>query len=179
MSARDLDLDAGAYALGVLTPEDKRALDAERAANPALDRAISQWEARIGGLAATAAPQTPPESLWRKIDAALDALPDPRVKQVRRDDGVWVEILPGVTIKLLSSNAEDGTETFLLKLAPGARVPAHQHPHTEECFVVAGVIEIGAAQFEAGDYVAYPAGVPHTEIQSRAGGTILIRGALA
>jgi quercetin dioxygenase-like cupin family protein len=106
------------------------------------------------------------------------ALPDPRFTQVRRDDGIWVELLPGVALKLLATNASDGTQTSLMKLAPGARVLAHQHPHTEEFFVIDGAIEIGAAQFGAGDYVAYPAGVTHTEMCSPSGGMILIRGAI-
>jgi quercetin dioxygenase-like cupin family protein len=179
MTARDLDLEAAEYALGTASAEERRIIDAERASNPTLSKAIGEWENRFGVLAAEVPAVIPPKGLWDKIDAALNALPDPRVKQVRRDDGVWIELLPGVTLKLLSNNAEDGTDTFLLKLAPGACVPPHQHPHTEECFVVDGVMEIGAARFGAGDYVAYPAGVPHTEMRSPTGGTILIRGSYA
>lgn len=179
MTARDFDLEAAEYALGTTSAEDRRAIEAECANNPALAKAIAGWEARLGVLAAHIAPVAPPAGLWDKIDATLNATPDPRLTRVPRDQGVWIDLLPGVTIKVLSKGNDDGTETFLLKLAPGARVPAHQHPHTEECFIVEGTMSFGTETFGAGDYVSYPAGVAHTEVFSPTGGTILIRGCYA
>lgn len=179
MTARDLDMEAAEYALGTASAEERRALDAAQGSDPALARAVGEWEARIGALATAIQPVAPPKGLWDKIDAALDALPDPRIARVPGDGGVWLDLLPGISIKILSSGNADGTSTFLLKFEPGARLPAHQHPHAEECFVVDGTMAFGSETFRAGDYIAYPAGVAHTEVHSRTGGTVLIRGGYA
>jgi quercetin dioxygenase-like cupin family protein len=179
MTARDLDIEAAEYALGTCSDAERRALDAERTRNSALDQAIAAWEARLGTLASSVTSVTPPSQLWTKIEGAIDALPDPRVARVQKDAGVWLDLIPGIAIKVLSASNADGTNTFLLKFEPGARLPAHQHPHAEECFIVDGTMAFGAETFSAGDYVAYPAGVAHSEVYSPTGGTVLIRGGYA
>lgn len=175
----DLDLTAAEYVLGALSAEDRAAVDAERANNAALAAALADWERRLSPLGDSVSPQTPPDGLWAKISSALDALPDQRVIRVSRQEGEWRDFLPGVTMKVLRAEGDDGTHTFLLRLSPGACVPAHQHSHMEECFVIEGTMKIGVAEFHAGDFVAYPAGIPHTEMSSHMGGVVLIRGGYA
>jgi quercetin dioxygenase-like cupin family protein len=179
MSDRDLDMEAAEFVLGTLSGPERAALDAERAHNPALAQAIGDWERRLAPLSAMVPQVRPSAGLWGRIEAGLDALPDARVGIVAREDGSWSEILPGVSLKVLREEGPDGTQTFLLKLAPGARVPPHNHPHPEECFVIEGTMEIGPVRFRAGDFVAYPAGVAHTEMYSPSGGVVLIRGGYA
>lgn len=78
MSADDDDLDllAGEYALGVLDAAERRAVEARRESDPALDAAIARWEARLAPLAETIPPVAPPDSLWARIEQAL---PEPAV----------------------------------------------------------------------------------------------------
>lgn len=66
-----LDLLAGEYVLGVLDAAERRAVTARRESDPALDAAISRWEARLAPLTEALPPVTPPESLWVRIEQAL------------------------------------------------------------------------------------------------------------
>ncbi|HAH10917.1 MAG TPA: hypothetical protein DCL54_03585 [Alphaproteobacteria bacterium] len=176
MTTPDYDFDAAEYVLGTMTDEERQAFERLRDGDPALQAATAAWESSLGEALVTMAPAAPPARLWERIDHAVDALPDPRTIQVGRAEGCWTEFLPGVQLKLLRPEDDSGTATFLMKLAPGASVPAHNHPKTEECYVIDGVMQIGAAHFYPGDYIAYPAGVPHTQMGSSTGGTLLIRG---
>lgn len=71
----DIDALAGEYVLGSLDASERRAVDARRAREPELERAIAAWERRLGGLVAEAAPVAPPPDLFRRIEAATARLP--------------------------------------------------------------------------------------------------------
>jgi anti-sigma-K factor RskA len=74
----DLDLLAGEYVLGVLDLGERRAVDARRLAEPALDAAILRWEARLAPLLAAIDAATPPPDLWARIERALADSPAAR-----------------------------------------------------------------------------------------------------
>lgn len=59
----------------------------------------------------------------------------------------WQPFGDGVQIKVLHEN--QGILSYLLKLAPGARLEAHRHPADEECVVLEGVLKVGS-QIEVG-----------------------------
>jgi anti-sigma factor ChrR (cupin superfamily) len=92
------------------------------------------------------------------------------------DDG-WVEVLPKVHAKLLYT---DGTaQSYLVRLEPGARAPAHDHPAGEECIVLEGEVRyLGGSTLRAGDYEAAHKGAHHTELVSDAGALVFLRYAL-
>ncbi len=71
----DLDLLAGEYVLGVLDLGERRAVDARRLAEPALDAAIFRWESRLAPLLASIDEAAPPPDLWARIEQALSDLP--------------------------------------------------------------------------------------------------------
>jgi quercetin dioxygenase-like cupin family protein len=45
---------------------------------------------------------------------------------------------PGVSRKVLRNDTESGESAALVRLEPGASVPAHDHPAGEEVFVLEG-----------------------------------------
>src|SRR5262245_47039113 len=92
------------------------------------------------------------------------------------DEG-WVEVLPKVRAKLLYT---DGTaQSYLVRLEPGARAPAHDHPAGEECIVLEGEVRyIGGSTLRAGDYEAVQPGAHHTELVSDTGALVFLRYAL-
>ena len=72
MSASDdLDALAAEYALGVLDAAERRAAQARRADEPALDAAIAAWEARLAPLCETVPSVAPPAELYARIEARL------------------------------------------------------------------------------------------------------------
>lgn len=89
------------------------------------------------------------------------------------DDG-WVEALPKIHIKQVYT---DGTaESYLVRLDPGARAPAHGHPGDEECVVLEGSIRyVGGSTLNAGDYEAVLAGARHSELVSDTGALVYLR----
>lgn len=89
----------------------------------------------------------------------------------------WQPFLPGVHIKVLREH--EGTLSYLLRLQPGAELPAHRHPRDEECVVLAGHLSVGPAlELGPGDYHLAHAGALHGRIRSRTGATIFLRGAV-
>ncbi|MBL8384731.1 MAG: cupin domain-containing protein [Burkholderiales bacterium] len=89
----------------------------------------------------------------------------------------WAELLPRVFAKRLHS---DGTaESWLVRLLPGARAPAHDHPGAEECLVLEGAIRYeGGSRLAAGDFEAVAAGGHHPELVSDEGALVFLRYAL-
>ncbi|HEX4330164.1 MAG TPA: cupin domain-containing protein [Burkholderiales bacterium] len=86
----------------------------------------------------------------------------------------WVEALPKIHIKQVYT---DGTaESYLVRLEPGARAPAHDHPGDEECVVLEGSVRyIGGSTLKAGDFEAVFAGARHGELVSDTGALVFLR----
>jgi quercetin dioxygenase-like cupin family protein len=60
----------------------------------------------------------------------------------------------GVFVKVLRFDSETRrAPTILLKFAPGATYPAHNHPGGEEIFVLEGDLKLGKDHLCAGDYL--------------------------
>ena len=92
---------------------------------------------------------------------------------VRRDDGTWQRIAPDIAIKVLDS--DESMQAFLLKLDPGACMPAHPHAMDEMCFVLEGDAMLGDFAVGPGDYHMARAGSEHGDITTRNGCLLLIR----
>ncbi len=64
---------AAEYVLGVLPAEGRRLVEARMASDATFAREIAQWEERLGGLADSITPVTPPAQSWLRIEAAMSA----------------------------------------------------------------------------------------------------------
>jgi len=81
---------------------------------------------------------------------------------------VQVEALPwqqsryaGIETKTLIADGTSGLLTSLLKMAPGARLPDHEHVEVEQTWVLEGSLECGEGCCMAGNFVWRPAGSRH------------------
>lgn len=93
------------------------------------------------------------------------------------DEGEWQPFLDGVAIKVLHEH--DGVLSYLLRLAPGARLPPHRHPHDEECIVLEGRLRVGSqVEIGPGGYHLAHRGALHATIGTETGATIFLRGAV-
>lgn len=91
--------------------------------------------------------------------------------------GRWQPFMPGVHIKVLREDGE--TLTYLLRLDPGAAIPAHRHPQDEECVVLEGTVRLGThGPMGAGTYHLAHKGALHPSIASDGGATLFLRGAI-
>jgi anti-sigma factor ChrR (cupin superfamily) len=92
---------------------------------------------------------------------------------VRRDEGAWKPFsVPGAFTRHLSTG--NGRVTFLLRLDPATRFPQHGHSGPEDCYVVAGELEVDGTPYGAGDFLHAAAGSGHGRIFSRSGCTLLL-----
>jgi anti-sigma factor ChrR (cupin superfamily) len=80
---------------------------------------------------------------------------------------------PGVEAKTLLVDRETGVVTSLMKFAPGARLPDHEHMLIEQTYVLEGTLVCGEGECTAGNYVWRPAGSRHEAWVGPQGGLML------
>ena len=64
----------------------------------------------------------------------------------------WEEVAPGIECKLLAADMERHRVSMLVRLAPGARYPAHTHAGVEELHLLDGELWIDERKLLPGDY---------------------------
>lgn len=93
---------------------------------------------------------------------------------IRGVEGIWLPLLPGISMKLLREDVS--TRSYLLRMAPGATLPAHGHSHEEECMVLEGDVRLGDVHVHAGDYHLARSGLPHGDVHTDGGCLLFLRG---
>ncbi len=171
----ETDQRAAEYVLGTLEGDARAEFGARLETEPLLRAAVQEWEERLAGLGNDQGAAGPPDGLWDKIDARIDALDPQSTMTIRAGRGEWSEIGPGVEWKILHVDQVCGQRSLLLKLAPGACYPAHDHSGVEECMIIEGDMIIGDLQLHAGDYHVAQAGTRHEAVTSEKGGLVFIR----
>jgi anti-sigma factor ChrR (cupin superfamily) len=173
---------AAEYVLGTLDAAGRAAVEAAVAEGGAMAALVEAWERRLAPLAAGVPAIAPPAGLFEAIrrrirDEGGAFLPG--TQTVRAGPEGWTVIADGIERKVLAVDPAEGVHTYLLRLAPGAAVPAHGHPLPEECFVIRGGIRIGDLALDAGDYHVAEAGAEHPEVTSPHGAIVYVRAAMA
>ena len=79
----------------------------------------------------------------------------------------------GVEAKTLLVDPATGVVTSLLKFAPGARLPDHEHVLIEQTYVLEGSLVCGEGECKAGEFVWRPAGSRHEAWAGPEGGLML------
>lgn len=141
---------------------------------------ISSLDASLIETLATATPPDAPtpeaasrmrEALFQRVHAAA-----PDFLFVHSHEGEWVRLLRGVELKLLR---QDGVQrAYLLRMAPGARIPGHGHALDEESLVLEGDVTINGVLCRVGDYHFAPRGKPHGRLTTEGGCLLFVRGAV-
>ena len=80
---------------------------------------------------------------------------------------------PGVEAKTLLVDRDTGVVTSLMKFAPGARLPDHEHMLIEQTYVLEGSLVCGEGECKAGDFVWRPSGSRHEAWAGPEGGLML------
>lgn len=82
---------------------------------------------------------------------------------------VYVDALPwestrfrGIEMKTLLRDSDTGLQTLLMRMAPGAELPDHEHRQLEQTFVLEGSLVDEQGTVTAGNYVWRPAGSRHS-----------------
>jgi quercetin dioxygenase-like cupin family protein len=132
-------------------------------------------------IGAAHAPELAPQRLVNRVRSkvmrSIAEMSLEKHSTVRAHENTWQAFLDKVEFKLL--NEVDGIASYLLRLQPGAVLPAHHHPVDEECVVLEGDLRIGEKLvLKAGDFHLARKDVPHAEITTASGALIFLRGAM-
>ena len=79
----------------------------------------------------------------------------------------------GVQQKILVVDRDSGVVTALMKFAPGAKLPDHEHVLIEQTYVLEGSLVCGEGECKAGEFVWRPAGSRHEAWAGPKGGLML------
>jgi anti-sigma factor ChrR (cupin superfamily) len=173
----DLEALALADAIGALEDDERRTLEARVALLTPEEQAhvASLYDVAVA-LGAAVEQVEPPA---RVREAVLAATRAPGRYSVFSGEGTWNDTpLPGIQIKVLSTDRPRGTATMLIRATPGAVYPSHRHSGPEECYVIRGSVIIDGRVLRAGDFHHADADSDHGEITTTEGAEVLIVGAI-
>ena len=168
----DFDMDAALYALGTLSGEDYERARRCAESDSTWGAVVADHEAALAPMAAACAPVAPPDDLLARIEARLDRAATGTTS--RADAARWVEVSPGMRVRVLSKSPETRRRTILLDVAPGAIYEAHDHDDDEEIYMISGDLRIGDLDLGPGDHHFAPRGSRHPRATSRQGCVCLI-----
>jgi anti-sigma factor ChrR (cupin superfamily) len=139
----------------------------------AFDEVIALALARAAETGALPRPDVKLRLMSRLIDAVE---PIPRGFSFRlANDQDWLpHPVPGIRMKVLAENRQQGYVTLLLDVAPGTRFPAHHHGGAEECYVISGSLVACGRRITAGDFHHADAGSDHGELTTDEGCRVLL-----
>lgn len=135
--------------------------------DPEVDHAL------LESLAPVVLPRRRLAALKRRILERVAPPPPADFVTVRQHDGAWRELVPDVFEKPLVDAA--GLYARLIRMAPGARLPAHDHESDEECVVLEGEVWLGEEFCVAGEFHFAPRGRRHAEVRTGRGCLLYIR----
>lgn len=168
----------GAYAAGSLDTARRLVVASHLERCAACRRAVANFEA-VGGALLEALPPTPmDEDALVRVLARLDAVPEqttPRARPAIDMSGLpaclepyalgrWRWIGPGLEMRPILLPQPGKTQLFLLKGAPGARLPQHSHSGEELVTVVTGAFTHDGGRFGPGDFEEADESVEHRPV---------------
>lgn len=173
---------AAAFVLGAL-PADAAAELADRiAASPALREEVESLRAVADEMLLVAEPVEPRATVRERLLAsvAADATvtvpakrpPLPDLLFALEPDAVWKDVAPGLQRRPLARGAD--ATSYVLRVAPGATIPAHDHSCVEHLFVLSGSIDVDGTLCHSGDYHRAAQGTHHHAPYSAEGCTVLV-----
>jgi anti-sigma factor ChrR (cupin superfamily) len=119
----------------------------------------------------------PPTPLWDRLAQRIAAetgqepvSPAPR----RSAEAEWEEVAPGLSVKLLATDAENHRVSMLVRLAPGTDYPPHGHAGIEELHLLDGELMIDDRKLHPGDYSRAEAGSVDRRVWSETGCTCVL-----
>jgi hypothetical protein len=86
----------------------------------------------------------------------------------------WEQVAPGIECKLLATDIARHRVSMLVRLAPGARYPAHTHGGVEELYLLDGELWIDERKLFPGDYNYGAPGAADERVWTETGCTCLL-----
>ncbi len=119
----------------------------------------------------------PSESLWERLDRRVSAEPHAEPTSPAAEpwpEPEWEEVAPGISCKLLATDAERDRISMLVRLAPGVDYPPHAHAGLEELHLLDGELWINDRKLRPGDYNRAEPGSVDQRVWSKTGCTCVL-----
>lgn len=175
----DKDRLASEYSLGTLSAEEREEVAKMMQSDKELEKLIEGWDQRLAPLAGALENQVPRPEVWQNIKKRMGkentSLPK-GIEAVYRDDGHWRPVNDKVDVKSLFIDAEQGSESYLLRFQPEGIIDQHHHGDwNDECIVMEGTVIVGETRFGPGDFHVATRGAVHPRLYSPTGGILFVR----
>ena len=168
-----------AHVLRALPPGEVPALQAHlatcaecrrelQALQPVVDAIASGWPTDV---------LRPSAPLWERLagriaaETGTDPLP---ASTGPRCEPEWEDVAPGISCKLLATDAERARVSMLVRLAPGTDYPPHTHAGVEELHLLDGELWIDERKLYPGDYNRAEAPTGDKRVWSETGCTCVL-----
>jgi hypothetical protein len=174
------DERASAYVMGLLDAEARVQCRTRIIEDAAFSKLVDAWEKRLSPLCMTGDAEVP-DGLLEKIEARIagTGVEIPGTVTVRAGAGEWIEVSPGLKIKIMNRIEAANRQTFMAWLQPGAEYVDHDHDQDEEIYMIEGDLIIGDLVLKAGDFHVARAGRHHPVHRTMAGCLCLISQAIS
>ncbi len=189
LQKQEFQAAAALYALGSLSHHEARAFELElQAAEESAQAEAAAYTAIVSQLSA-AAPEAIPSTGVREVlltriatDQSQSLLhsssrgnaANPTGFDVHKNEGQWIPVYEGVSVKKLYRDPITKFTTCLYKLEPGAYLPNHKHFGSEQCLMISGDFVVNGVTFLEGDFTVALDQTNHLDLHSVGGATILI-----
>jgi anti-sigma factor ChrR (cupin superfamily) len=165
-------------AAGALPPDERRATELHIATCP---ECRQELEALLKVTNSFCAWPTdvlrPGPGVWERLAgriAAETGEPPPPATCDERLDPEWEEAAPGIYCKLLTTDAERGRVSMLVRLDPGVDYPPHLHAEFEELHLLDGELWINERKLYPGDFSRAEPGTADHRVWSETGCTCFL-----
>lgn len=166
------------YALQALPSSERAAMEARLAACADCRRELETLPSIVDSFVSWPTDLLRPSApLWDRLAERVtgeargaSARPAPRSWA----DPDWTDVAPGISCKLLATDAETQRVSMLVRLAPGTDYPAHRHHGPEEVYLLHGELRVDAKTLQAGDYLRSEPGSEDHRVWSETGCTCVL-----
>ena len=119
----------------------------------------------------------PSASLWERLAVRLttegvEVTTSPGAAQWSEPE--WEAVAPGISCKLLATDADKDRVSMLVRLAPGHEYPPHRHSGLEELHLLEGELWINDRKLFAGEYNRAEPGTADTRVWTETGCTCVL-----
>ena len=170
----------GAYLMGALSREEAAALETHIAECSRCRQEVETLRPMINVFAFWPSDVLrPPPSLQERLAHRIAAETGrnsavPPAPSQHWDEPAWEEVAPGISCKLMATDAKHHRVSMLVRLLPGVEYPPHTHAGLEELFLLDGELWIDDRKLYPGDYNRAEAGSSDKRVWSETGCTCVL-----
>jgi hypothetical protein len=164
--------------VGALPPSELAAFQVQLAECSECRKELEELQPTVDALVAwPTSVLRPAASLWDRLaqrvaaDTGMVAAPTPATHEDPRD---WDDVAPGISVKILAADEQNGRVSMLVRLASHTAYPPHRHADAEELHLLDGELWIEDQLLRPGDYHVARAGAVDQRVYSETGCTCVL-----